>query len=209
MSLCPVREEKIMTRESFVNNERKHNVKTNFWLLAIITVICVMMLAGCTKKVEKPVATQPAGTTESPTKPETTEPETTEPETTVLETQNPINARLQIGKVMKFMKAEKTEYLTPYVWNKATNEARQVAHGEKVQLNEAEVLLYNKPEGFDSDTVVLAGKDIVDGSEVGVAYTALETGENYIIINFLEFSGEVEFTIGYGEYTATVIMVGN
>ena len=208
-----------MTRESFVNNERKHNVKTNFWLLAIITVICVMMLAGCTKKVEKPVATQPAGTTESPTKPETiepettepetTEPETTEPETTVLETQNPINARLQIGKVMKFMKAEKTEYLTPYVWNKATNEARQVAHGEKVQLNEAEVLLYNKPEGFDSDTVVLAGKDIVDGSEVGVAYTALETGENYIIINFLEFSGEVEFTIGYGEYTATVIMVGN
>jgi len=172
-----------------------------------------MMLAGCKKKVEEPVVTQPAVTTEAPTEEptelETTEPETTVAETTVLETQDPKNAKLEIFKVINFMKAEKTEYLTPYVWNKVTNEARQVADGEKVQLSEAEVLVYNKPEGFDSNTVVLAGEDIVYGSEVGVAYTALRTGENYITINFLEFSGEVEFTIGYGEYTATVIMVSN
>ena len=164
-----------MTRESIINNERKHNVKTFFRLLAIITVIFVMMLAGCTKKLEELVATQPAVTTETQTESETTEVLTQETVTQLADYIESVHS-----EYMKNINEDnKNSGWFTFVWNYTTGTAELKSNDNKVQLKEDENLVLYIPGGIDR-MVHHQGKIV----EKIINYS------NCVVFIFKEFSGE-------------------
>jgi len=171
-----------MTRESFINKEQKHDVKTFLRLLAIITVICVMMLAGCTKKVEEPVAIQPA-VTEAQT--EVTAEGATEDQSqeTVLTLEEYIES-VHSEYLKNVNKNSKDSEWFLFIWNYATGTAELKSNDDKIQLKEDEKLVLYIPEGIDS---ILGGKESVVQSIIEYS--------NCVVFTLKEFSGEKPFSM--------------
>ena len=176
-----------MTTRICRNKGRKHNVKTFLRLLAIITVICVMMLAGCKKKEEEPVATQPAVTEASTEVTAEVSTEVTAEASTEEETQETVLT------LEEYIESVHSEYLknednknsgwSIFIWNYTTGTAELKSNNDKVQLKEDEKLVLYIPGGIDS---TLGGKGLVE-STIGFS--------NHVVFTLKEFSGEQPFDI--------------
>jgi len=196
--ITTTRGEEIMTRESFINKEQKQNVKTFLRILAIITVICVMMLAGCTKKVEEPVAIQSA-VTETQTE-VTTEAATQE---TVLTLEEYIES-VHSEYLKNVNKDNKNPGWFLFIWNYTTGTAELTSNDDRIQLKEDEKLVLYIPEGIDS---ILGGKGVVEST---IGYS------NYVVFTLNEFSGEQPFSMAIEpkneqieRFDLRLIVVGN
>jgi len=145
-----------------------------------------MMLAGCKKKEEEPVATQPAVTiesqaeaqTETPTEPETTE---LEPEVTVIKLPEDY-IKSVVESDQKVNDNEEPKWMA-FIWNDITRTADLKINGDKVQLQEGEKLIIYVPGGIESTS---GAKELIEKNIYNSKF-------HYLEITFVEFSEEKEF----------------